>query len=70
MIMNQPPVDVLREKVDTRYALVVAAAKRARQLLDGAPKLVDVESDKPVTIALWEIGEDKLQLERTKTGIK
>ncbi|MFS8524662.1 MAG: DNA-directed RNA polymerase subunit omega [Limnochordales bacterium] len=70
MIMNQPPVDVLREKVDSRYALVVAAAKRARQLLDGAPKLVDVESDKPVTIALWEIGEDKLQLERTKTGIK
>ncbi|REJ34548.1 MAG: DNA-directed RNA polymerase subunit omega [Bacillota bacterium] len=68
--MNQPPVDVLREKVDSRYALVVAAAKRARQLLDGAPKLVDVESDKPVTIALWEIGEDKLQLERTKTGIK
>ncbi len=70
MIMNQPPVDELREKVDSRYTLVVAAAKRARQLLDGAPKLVDIDSDKPVTIALWEIGEDKLQLERTKTGIK
>ena len=70
MIMNQPPVDLLREKVDSRYTLGVAAAKRARQVLDGAPKLVDVESDKPVTIALWEIGEDKLQLERTKTGIK
>lgn len=70
MIMNQPPVDELREKVDSRYTLVVAAAKRARQLLDGAPKLVEIDSDKPVTIALWEIGEDKLQLERTKTGIK
>ena len=31
---------------------------------------MDVPSDKPVTIALWEIGEDKLELERTKTGIK
>lgn len=70
MIMNQPPIDVLREKVDSRYTLVVAAAKRARQLLDGAPRLYDVTSDKPVSVALWELGEDKLQFERTKSGIK
>ncbi|HEY8497184.1 MAG TPA: DNA-directed RNA polymerase subunit omega [Limnochordales bacterium] len=70
MIMNQPSIDLLREKVDSRYALVVAAAKRARQLLEGVPRLVDVPSDKPVTIALWEIGEDKLEIERTKAGIK
>lgn len=70
MMINQPPIDVLREKVDSRYALVVAAAKRARQLLDGAHPLVHAESDKPVTVALWEIGEGKLELERTKTGIK
>ncbi|HLT58803.1 MAG: DNA-directed RNA polymerase subunit omega [Limnochordales bacterium] len=70
MIMNQPSIDVLREKMDSRYTLVVAAAKRARQLLEGAPRLVDVPSDKPVTIALWEIGEDKLEVERTKSGIK
>jgi len=70
MIMNQPSIDLLREKVDSRYALVVAAAKRARQLLEGAPRLVDVPSDKPVTVALWEIGEDKLEIERNKAGIK
>ena len=68
--MNLPPVYELRERVDSRYTLVVAAAKRARQLLDGAPALVDLQSDKPVTVALWEIGEDKLEFERTKTGIK
>jgi len=68
--MNQPSIDLLREKVDSRYTLVVAAAKRARQLLEGAPRLADVSSDKPVTIALWEIGEDKLEFERTKAGIK
>lgn len=68
--MNQPPVDDLREKVDSRYTLVVAAAKRARQLLDGEPPLVEIESNKPVSVALWEIGEDKLEFERTKTGIK
>lgn len=65
MIMNQPPIDVLREKVDSRYTLVVAAAKRARQLLDGAPPLYDAGSDKPVSVALWELGEDKLEFERT-----
>ena len=27
MIMNQPSIDVLREKMDSRYTLVVAAAK-------------------------------------------
>lgn len=70
MIMNQPPIDTLREKVDSRYTLVVAAAKRARQLLDGAPRLYDVPSDKPVSVALWELGEDKLEFERTKSGIK
>lgn len=70
MIMNQPPLDVLREKVDSRYTLVVASAKRARQVADGAPPLVDVATDKAVTVALWEIGEDKLELERTKTGVK
>ncbi|MBO8142247.1 MAG: DNA-directed RNA polymerase subunit omega [Firmicutes bacterium] len=68
--MNQPSIDLLREKVDSRYTLVVATAKRARQLLEAAPRLVDVPSDKPVTVALWEIGEDKLTFERTKGGIK
>jgi len=70
MIMNQPSIDHLREKLDSRYRLVVAAAKRARQILEGGPRLVDVPSDKPVTIALWELGEDKLEVEQTKTGIK
>lgn len=69
MIMNQPSVDELRERVDSRYTLVVAAAKRARQLLDAAPRLVEAPSEKPVTVALWEIGEDKLQFERTKSGV-
>lgn len=69
-MMNQPPVELLREKVDSRYTLVVTASKRARQLLEGAPKLVEVPSTKPVTIALQELAQDKLTYERTRTGIK
>lgn len=49
---------------------MVAAAKRARQLLDGAPPLVECSSNKPVSIALKELAEDKIRYERTKTGIK
>ncbi|NLN16703.1 MAG: DNA-directed RNA polymerase subunit omega [Firmicutes bacterium] len=68
--MNQPPLELLLEKTDSRYTLVVACAKRARQLLEGAGSLVEVDSDKPVTVALNEIGQDKIRYERTKTGIK
>lgn len=60
------PLEALREKVDSRYTLVVTAAKRARQLLDGEPQLVETESEKPVTIALHELLADKLELRRTR----
>lgn len=69
-MMKQPPLELLREKVDSRYTLVVCAAKRARQLLEGASKLTEVESNKPVTIALQELAEEKLNYERTRSGIK
>jgi len=68
--MNQPPMEILSEKVDSRYSLVVCASKRARQLLEGAPRLVDVNSNKPVTIALHELAADKLVYERASSSIK
>lgn len=68
--MKQPSLDVLMSYVDSKYTLVVATAKRARELTEGAQKLVDSESYKPVTIALQEISDNKINYERTKTGIK
>ena len=68
--MIEPGISSLLKKVDSRYTLVVAAAKRARQIADGANKLTDVGSDKPVTIAIHEINEDKITYIRTKSGIK
>jgi len=44
--------------VDTNYDLVLKAAKRARDLSEGAPPLVEEDNDKPVVIALREIAED------------
>ena len=62
--MIYPPVDELLKKVDCRYTLVVETAKRARQLVEGAPSLVDTENKKPVSVAVREIYDDKVKYER------
>jgi DNA-directed RNA polymerase subunit omega len=66
--MIEANYDELLKKVDSKYTLVIASAKRARQILDGAPLLLSIDYDKktrkPVTIALQEIAADKIKYER------
>lgn len=62
-----PSINNLMKKVDSRYTLVVAVAKRARMLEDGAPKLVETNDDKSVSIAINEIAEDKIRYIRRNT---
>ncbi|MEW9123073.1 MAG: DNA-directed RNA polymerase subunit omega [Thermotaleaceae bacterium] len=62
--MLNPPINKLLEKVDSRYTLVVAAAKRAREIIDGDEKLTKVASNKPVTIATHEIADDCITYRR------
>ena len=68
--MINPPITDLMTKVDSRYTLVIAASKRARQLAEGQSSLVDCSSHKPVSIACHEILEGKVSYIRTKDGIK
>lgn len=68
--MIEPGISSLLDRVDSRYTLVVAAAKRARQITEGAHKLTECDSEKPVTIAINEIDEQKITYIRTKSGIK
>lgn len=68
--MIHPSLDVLVKKVDSKYTLVVLAAKRAREILDGSTPMVESKSNKQVTVALEEVAADKISYERTKTGIK
>lgn len=68
--MIEPGISSLLDRVDSRYTLVVAAAKRARQITEGSHKLTECESEKPVTIAINEIDEQKITYIRTKSGIK
>lgn|GEM_PF-5099656 len=47
-------------KPKSRYSLVVLAAKRARQLRDGAPPLIEPTSPNLLTTALQEIAAGKI----------
>jgi DNA-directed RNA polymerase subunit omega len=63
--MLYPSIDKLLEKVDSKYSLVVAVARRARMLRDGAKTAVrDRKSNKYVGLALEEIYEDYISYEK------
>jgi DNA-directed RNA polymerase subunit omega len=48
--------------VNSRYSIVIATAKRARQIIDGAEPLIEVESKKPLSIAIEELYESKVKI--------
>ncbi|MBS1706073.1 MAG: DNA-directed RNA polymerase subunit omega [Armatimonadetes bacterium] len=56
-----PEADVLGNFPEGRYVLSNLAAKRARQLREGAPPLVRTDSNHPLTIALAEIAAGKIR---------
>lgn len=58
--MLNPSINELLSKVDSRYTLVVAAAKRAREIIEGEESIINIKSNKPVTIATNEIAQDKI----------
>jgi len=68
--MIYPSIDDLLTKVDSRYSLVILAAKRARQLRDMKSNSEEGTSLKEVTAALEEISNREISYERTKDGIK
>lgn len=68
--MIAPSIDHLLEQVDNKYTLVVAAAKRARELMEGVPQEIETDTTKPVSVALEELGVGRLLYERTREGIK
>lgn len=73
--ITSPPIDDLLEHVDSKYALVIFAARRARQInsynlqlaqnmIQFVGPVVEISPDeKPLAIALREIDEGMLTLE-------
>lgn len=60
-MMNKPYIDELSQKGESRYTLIAVAAKRARQITENNPELSRSGSINPVSQALHEINDDKLQ---------
>ena len=70
--MIHPRIDQLMNQVDSRYALVIVAAKRARQINnyhhqlgegtfdEFAPPLIESRSKNYLTMSLEEISEAKI----------
>ena len=63
-MMVKPSVAELLGKVDNRYTLVLATAKRARQIAKGEDILVKTDDVAPVTIAAEEIAEGQVTVEQ------
>jgi len=55
--MARITVEDCSEKIPNMFLLVTVAAKRARQLANGAEAMVPWEDDKPTVVALREIAE-------------
>jgi DNA-directed RNA polymerase subunit omega len=80
----EPKIETLLDATDSKYTLVLMAAKRSRQInayfsqlgegvAEFTPPQVPLDPDmapKPLSIALQEIAEGKVTYERTADGIK
>ena len=66
MSMTNLNILQLLEKADCRYTLVVEVSKRARQLVDGVPPLIDAKDKEnmPVSIAIDEVNLGLITFER------
>ncbi|MBI3021082.1 MAG: DNA-directed RNA polymerase subunit omega [Candidatus Omnitrophica bacterium] len=58
--MAQVPIETLLKRCGSIYRLVILASKRAKEIAEGAPPLVDVQQKKVTSVALEEIVQGKV----------
>ena len=62
-VVNQDVEEGATKIVNSRYSIVLATAKRARQLIDGEMPLVDTKpGEKPLSIAIDKLNNAKLKI--------
>ncbi|HAH20557.1 MAG: DNA-directed RNA polymerase subunit omega [Omnitrophica WOR_2 bacterium GWF2_43_52] len=60
--------DLLDKSDSSIYRLIIVATKRALEVAEGAPRLIEAEVNvKPTTIALLEILEGKVKMKKGKS---
>ncbi len=82
--MIEPKIETLLDDVDSKYTLVILAAKRSRQInsyfsqlgegvAEFTPPQIPMspeQAPKPLSIAMREVSEGLVSYERTADGIK
>jgi DNA-directed RNA polymerase subunit omega len=48
--------------LNSRYSIVLATSKRARQIINGAQTLVDAKGKKPLSVAIEELNTGKVKI--------
>lgn len=48
--------------VNSRYSIVLATSKRARQLIDGVEPMVSSKCPKPLSVAIDELSHSKIRI--------
>lgn len=48
--------------VSSRYSIVMATSKRARQIIGGDEALVDMKGKKPLSVAVEELNQGKIKI--------
>lgn len=62
-VVNQDVEEGATKIVNSRYSIVVATSKRARQLIAGEQPLVYAkDADKPLSIAIDELNNSKIKI--------
>ncbi|MDE6873191.1 MAG: DNA-directed RNA polymerase subunit omega [Lachnospiraceae bacterium] len=61
-VVNQEVEQGEEPVVNSRYSIVLATAKRARQLIDGAEPMVEPTCNKPLSTAVDELFNSKVKI--------
>ena len=68
-VVNQDVEEGETNVVNSRYSIVLATSKRARQLINGESPLVDTkEKEKPLSTAIEELKEGRLKIIAENSG--
>ena len=66
-VVNKDVEEGETKVVNSRYSIVMATAKRAREIIDGSMPLVDTKpGEKPLSIAISEMNQGKKRLQNLR----
>ncbi|PLX34279.1 MAG: DNA-directed RNA polymerase subunit omega [Clostridiales bacterium] len=64
--MLNPSVNDLLKKIDSRYSLVIATSKRARQIIQEELETEGISTNKPISAAVDEFYNDKFHIVKSE----